>query len=56
MKDEKKNKYAVGDTVYAKVNPETKLIVRLYVSRIYYCTFPEEPERKELALFERELV
>lgn len=56
MRDAKATKYVAGDTVYTKVNPEIKLIVRRYVSRIYYCTFPEEPERKELALFERELV
>ena len=56
MRDEKENKYVAGDTVFAKVNPEVKLVVRRYIHRIYYCQFPNEPERKELALFERELV
>lgn len=56
MKDEKNNKYVAGDIVYAKVNPKVKLVVRRYVDRIYFCRFPDEPERKELALFERELV
>ena len=55
MKDEK-NKYVAGDIVYAKKNPDEKLVVRRYVSRIYYCRFLDEPNRKELALFERELV
>lgn len=54
MKD--KNKYSEGEIVYAKINPEIKLVVRLYQNRIYYCQFPDEPERKELILFERELV
>lgn len=53
---EKENKYEVGDTVYTKENPTVKLIVRRYISRIYYCRFPDLPDKKELALFERELV
>ncbi len=56
MRDEKENKYVAGDTVYAKINPKVKLVVRRYIDRIYDCQFPNEPERKELALFERELV
>ena len=53
---ERENKYGAGDTVYAKLNPDVKLVVRRYIDRIYYCRFPDEPDRKELALFERELV
>ncbi len=49
------NKYKEGETVYAKVNPECKLIVRRYVKRIYYCTIRDNPEEKELVFFEREL-
>lgn len=49
-------KFKPGDTVYAKVNPEVKLIVRLYYRRIYYCTFAEDPKKKEVVFFERELV
>ena len=50
------NKYKVGDMVYAKANPNLKLIVRRLVDRVYYCKVQEDPERKELVYFERELV
>ncbi|GJM29040.1 MAG: hypothetical protein DHS20C17_16750 [Cyclobacteriaceae bacterium] len=50
------NTYNPGDTVYAKVAPSLKLIIRRYVDRIYYCKIQEDPERKELVYFERELV
>lgn len=53
---ERENKFEAGDTVYTKANPDVKLVVRRYIGRIYYCTFPEEPKRQELALFARELV
>ncbi len=49
-------KFKSGDIVYTKVNPEVKLIVRLYYRRIYYCTFAEDPKKKEVVFFERELV
>lgn len=50
------NKYVAGDIVYAKENPNVKLIVRRYLARIYFCKFPNEPDRNELILFERELL
>ena len=53
--EKSENKYREGETVYAKTDPGTRLVVRRYVSRIYYCRFPDEPDRKELAMFEREL-
>jgi hypothetical protein len=56
MNEQKENKYMAGDTVYAKATPDVRLVIRRYVNRIYYCQFFNEPERKELALFERELV
>ncbi|MEQ9405597.1 MAG: hypothetical protein RIM99_18555 [Cyclobacteriaceae bacterium] len=56
MREEKENRYAANDTVYSKANPDVKLVVRRYIHRIYYCGFPDEPKRKELALFEREVV
>lgn len=56
MGRENENKYVAGDIVYEKVKPEVKLVVRRYIDRIYFCRLQDEPERKELALFERELV
>ncbi|MCR9288553.1 MAG: hypothetical protein NXI23_14350 [Bacteroidetes bacterium] len=50
------NKYKEGDEVYAKVNPSLKLIIRRYVPKIYYCTVKEDPTRKELVYFEREIM
>jgi len=56
MKEEPIGKYAHGDIVYSKKYPNVRLKVRRYVSRIYYCQFMDNPDQKELALFERELV
>ena len=50
------NKYNPGDMVYAKVDPTLKLVIRRYIDRIYFCKIHEDPERKELVYFERELV
>jgi hypothetical protein len=50
------NKYKEGELVYAKVNPDLKLIIRRYVDRIYYCKIQNEPGRKELVYFEREIL
>lgn len=53
---ERENKWVAGDAVYAKVKPNVKLIVRRYVDRIYFCRFPDEPDKKEAVYFERELM
>ncbi len=50
------HKFKEGDFVYAKTNLDQKLKVRRYNNRIYYCTLVDLPNRKELVLFERELV
>jgi hypothetical protein len=49
------NKYKEGQVVYAKVNPALKLVIRRYVDRIYYCKVQDDPTRKELVYFEREI-
>lgn len=56
MRIEKEGKYKSGDIVYAKENPDEKLLVRRYLRHIYFCTIPNDSNRKELALFERELM
>jgi hypothetical protein len=50
-----KNKYKEGQVVHAKVDPELKLVIRRYVDRIYYCKVQNDPTRKELVYFEREI-
>ena len=50
------NKYKEGEIVYAKVDPGLKLVIRRYVDRIYYCKIQDEPNRKELVYFEREIL
>jgi len=50
------NKYKEGEIVYAKVNPGLKLVIRRYVDKIYYCKIQDEPARKELVYFEREIL
>jgi len=50
------NKFKEGEVVCAQVNPGLKLIIRRYVDRIYYCKIQDEPGRKELVYFEREIM
>ncbi|MDF9798050.1 hypothetical protein OKW21_003313 [Catalinimonas alkaloidigena] len=50
------NIFPEGSVVYAKENPERKLIIRRYVDRIYYCVDQNDTSKKELVYFERELV
>ena len=50
------NKYKEGDVVSSKMDPTLKLVIRRYVKRIYYCKIQEDPGRKELVYFERELM
>jgi hypothetical protein len=47
-------KYIDGQRVYAKVNPDQKLIIRRYYHRIYYCRSTDGAET-EFAYFEREI-
>lgn len=56
MREEQTGKYAPGEIVFAKANPGEKLMVRRYVSRVYYCQFLDNPDRKEIVLFEREII
>lgn len=55
MREEQAGKYAPGEIVFSKANPGVKLMVRRYVSRVYYCQFLDDPDRKEMVLFEREI-
>lgn len=48
--------FKIGQLVFAKVAPKVKLIIRKYYAKIYYCPFVDDPEKKELALFEREII
>ncbi|WP_035468250.1 hypothetical protein [Algoriphagus mannitolivorans] len=50
------NKFKAGDTVYAKVDPKVPLVIRRFYKEIYYCAFADWPQKKELALFEREIL
>lgn len=50
------NKYNAGDVVKAKVDPALNLVIRRYIDQVYYCKIQDDPERKELVYFERELV
>ncbi len=49
------NKYQVGQVVQAKAAPELKLVIRRYIDRIYYCKVKDNPTRRELVYFEREI-
>lgn len=56
MEDQEKNKFQAGERVYAKVDPKVPLIIRRFYKEIYYCAFADWPQKKELALFEREIL
>lgn len=49
------NIFPEGSVVFAKVNPDLKLVVRRYIKRIYHCTIQDSPLQTELVYFEREL-
>ena len=50
------NKYPRGIFIYAKENPELKLVIDAYKQRIYYCAIAGRPEVKHLIYFEHELI
>lgn len=49
------NKYPEGSTVFARTDPSQGMTIRRYVKRIYYCTDPANPQKKDRVFFEREL-
>ena len=50
------NKYPRGIFIYAKANPQLKLVIADYKQRIYFCTSVDHPEMSQFAYFERELI
>lgn len=53
--DTKENKFKEGTEVYAKADPDVKLMIRRYVDRLYYCKTVLNPGARDLVYFEREL-
>ena len=54
-RSEVQNKFKEGEVVSAKSDPGRKLVITRYLDRIYYCQLQQNPERKNLVYFEREL-
>jgi hypothetical protein len=54
--DNADNIYKEGTIVTAKEKPALKLKITKYYHRIYYCAVVDEPARKPLVYFERELM
>ena len=52
----KENKYKEGEVVCPKIDPRRKLVITQYLDRIYYCQLQQDPSRKGLMYFERELL
>ena len=50
------NKFKEGEVVFAKINPELKLVIRRYLDKIYYCNVQDDPAQKERVYIERELM
>ena len=50
------NIYKEGITITAKAHPETPLIIKRYLQRVYFCEALNDPTHKMLAYFERELI
>ncbi len=49
-------KYESGTTVFAKVHPDVELVVRRFVTNIYFCQLADDLTQKDLVYFERELM
>jgi len=58
MRDEINNDniYKEGKVIYAKADPQLKLVILKYKQRIYYCTAVDHPEQNNFVYFERELI
>jgi hypothetical protein len=54
--DNMDNVYKAGTVITARENPGLKLMVTKYYHRIYYCSIVNDPTRKQLVYFERELI
>lgn len=50
------NKFKEGEVVYDRSRPSQKLIVRRFVSNVYYCRATDNSTLKDLVYFERELM
>lgn len=50
------NIYNLGTTIYARANPDVKLFILDYKSRIYYCKIADVEGGEVLAYYERELI
>lgn len=50
------NKYPEGSFVFAKAAPESKLLIKKYYQRIYYCLPEDDKKGKQKVYFERELL
>ena len=50
------NLYPENSFIRAKVAPEIPLVIVKYLHQIYYCAVVDEPDRKQLVYFERELI
>lgn len=50
------NIYQEGTLIAAKNFPDRQLLINRYYKRIYYCTPVNDPTRKLLVYFERELI
>jgi hypothetical protein len=50
------NIYPEGTFITAKEHPGVKLMIVKYLQRIYYCVPAKDPNQKQLAYFEQELI
>lgn len=50
------NEYQPGEVVFAIINPSVKLVVRRYLDQIYFCREAANPDGRDIAFFERELM
>ncbi|MBX0334237.1 hypothetical protein K3G39_13420 [Pontibacter sp. HSC-14F20] len=51
-----KNTFPIRSEVFTKVNPDLKLIIRLYLKHIYYCIVNGNLSQKDMVYFGRELM
>lgn len=49
-------KYGIGTTVFAKAIPHEELIIRRFVTKIYYCRLTDNSDDNDVVYFEHDLM
>lgn len=50
------NIYPIGTMIFARAQPDLKLVIEQYLQRIYFCRVLDQPDTKQFPYFEKELI